>query len=612
MRRKMLVPLLPARWILIGWFLYRPVLFPVTVGLALVAAGLGWTDADAGTYWRSGWVIVGLLLITLPCLVAYTASTRYVRGGLPKLAVTVRGPIVSIRRTTLGREHVNLGCLFVGRQVELRVIVHNISNEVVGSVRISARCQARGVEVSLGKHDALDRLGPGEAVDADLKILAQEACPKRETIRLVCQWRGGVLRKAISIDGCVDGTGVRVKRCSIERWKGGARAAFCWRADVDGLDNLSNEVTLSRAFALARRFKVPISLFISSRLSLVHNEWAEWVTHLPGKWGEGDTSVERFNRWISFLKSLAVEARAEYPCEASGNSPCTVQVGSHNYYHYHSSYGYDASAATGWRSNVSPGEFRHPWATTAPWTAASEVLDNLREDARIIQTSLSVRPTSWAAPGDVGGEEYVEALGSLGLFAASEAVPAGSPRFGLFLAPYRPDLAARMPIHPAGSRVVETFAHVRRFDPHTTNELMSVKRAIDLAVGSGVQLTCLIHPHLRTYSPFFGEPSAERCVEEVLRFLTQDMGSQIWITSHFAIAEYWDAVLCPQHRRVQVSVDQTTIEMVNSGDRLLREVPIDVELEDGRRIAFLVDLDPMSKKRIDLASHLEANSREGT
>ena len=372
-------------------------------------------------------------------------------------------------------------------------------------------------------------------------------------------------------------------------------AACCWRADVDGFDNLSNETTLEPALRLSKAFRIPASLFVSARLCLNFEEWLHWGNRFPEKIN-GEVSLHRFKRWIRFLKGIEARQDLEYPLDDPRKQ--LAQVGSHMYYHYWSPYGYDASPETGWRRNVSPGQYHFEWESRPPEekTVESEIIDNLSVNNQWIESFFGVRPTTWSAPADRPHPLYPHALDQVDMLGASESVERPSV-LGRRVAPYRPDLGVSMPFHPDGRRVVETGAHTRRFDPFTFTQLRCLKRALRRAEAKGQQLTWLWHPHLRTYTPFFGPPST-LFFKDFLRFLVEEMGSTCWITTHHNIVLYWDRVLCPKHRVVHVRAEGNQLVVENKSDGYLKAIPVDVVYDGGKKFCWIVDLEPGCQRKI--------------
>jgi hypothetical protein len=190
-------------------------------------------------------------------------------------------------------------------------------------------------------------------------------------------------------------------------------------------------------------------------------------------------------------------------------------------------------------------------------------------------------------------------LEEVGLLGASEADPREPSRIPKWLAPYRPDLGSIRPYHPPDTKIVETQAHIYRFDPFSPTHVSCLKRAILRALGDGNQVTFLVHPHLRLYEPFFGERSTESGLRETLRFLVIDKGSVIWNTTHSSLTEYWEMVLCPEHRKVKAEVQRGHILVTNESDVMVSGVPVEALFDNGKRCLLVTEVPPNDCVEID-------------
>jgi hypothetical protein len=147
---------------------------------------------------------------------------------------------------------------------------------------------------------------------------------------------------------------------------------------------------------------------------------------------------------------------------------------------------------------------------------------------------------------------------------------------------------------------VETQAHIRRFDPHTHTHLICSKRAVENTIRIGGQMTFLVHPHLRLYTPFFGPNNCRDIMREFLRYLVQEKNTSLWITTHSSIVRYWEEVLCPEHRSISVITEGNSIKISNRSSGFLESIPVGIRFEGGKKMMVLADIpanssvDPLS------------------
>jgi len=517
------------------------------------------------------------------------------------IAVNLRAPFVRRpSRTMTGKRVGDLGDRPRGIQFETEILIHNLSTAGEEfSIELKwnpAVLEAAGAkEVAAGKASLSGKLSPGDVRILRFSFLPIACTPSRSEIEIRCVSRDTAINWVLGLRSVFEGSKAKIESARIGRWKYGMWAAVCWRADIDGLDNLTNETTLTPAFELSSRFKIPISLFVSGRLSLDYEQWASWVKQFPDKFDEGDVSASRFERFALFLRERISGVPLEYPLS---DATRVAEVGNHMYLHYRSPYGYDACEENQWRTNQDPG--LAPGCITPG--DQSQVLNNLIRDLQknqeLIERKLGFRPRTWAAPGNAGHPLMPKALDVVGLVGASEADPTKLPKLPTSVAPYRPDLGAIAPYHPGGTRVVETQAHTRRFDPFTPIHLRCLKKAICRSIHHSTQVTFLVHPHLRLYQPFFGPRSSHPYLREFLRFLVAEKGSLCWVTTHSSLVDYWDRVLCPEHSSISLCVEQRIIRVRNTSAVNLAGIPVDVAISGGRQSTFLVDVPARSSVNI--------------
>ncbi len=566
-------------------YVYPQVLYPMISGLVL-----GWLSLTL----RSG-VLAGVSLfgssIALASAFRLRQESSYLNRDFPPqnaaIVLNIRAPLVSVARRSVPC----VGDREVGEPFAVALIVQNIGRSSARGVTVRVEAQPDLCTARPDHVEGFD-LEPGEVRSFQFSIIPVAKTAKPHKIRFAVGHGSDRVSRILLVSSQFDAREHPPVGCEVRKWRHGLLCAACWRGDIDGFDNLSNQATLQPALDIAGLLRVPPTLFISGRLSLDFDEWSAWINEFPDKM-EGDVSYERFNSWLLFLRSIKAENDLEYPLLGCG-WPC-AQIGNHMYYHYWSPYGYDASRDTGWESNVEPGRFMHSWekSRAAGRDILAELTDNVQINATKLKEFFGVQVTTWSAPGNRPHSLYPKALSQAGVLGASESVQRRA-RVGRSWAPYRPDLGECMPYHPAGSAVVETGAHTRRFDPFTVTHLVCLKKAVRRALSKRSQVTYLWHPHMRLYSPFFGGASSVSHFQEFLRFLVQDMGSTCWLTTHHNIVKYWESVLCPQHKAIHVTMDGRCIRIENTSSEMISGVPFDVTYRGGKRSCFVIDMSPFS------------------
>lgn len=572
-------------------YLYLYPVATILIAASILTSLLAYTTVDL----YIGIISLALSLASLYRVLDLRKMSLYLRKGSiseqPRIIVNVRAPITEFGPISWFRPVRNqvLGDRPVGIAFELTVFLHNLGKREAVGLRLTLEAPPE-FEVEGGTGVDIGELGSGAVARQIWTLTPTREIERESEIAVTARWQYGSAERRLKVRSCFRREESPPISACIERWPNGARAAVAWRGDLDGLGELTNIENLKTALKWAGFYRVPPSLFISGRLNLDFEAWKEWCEHFPGKY-QGEPTRENFQRYINFLSGIEARNRLQYPL-LDDPWPC-AQIGNHMYYHYYSRYGYDASPDTSWKSYVSPGEHDHSWERSKDSDSLSEIRDNLEINGELIERTFGVRPTTWSAPADKPHPLYPAALQATGIQGASESYPAHNPKIPLGIAPYRPELGETTPFHPPGTGVVETGAHVYKHDPHTVNQTVSLKKAVIRAVKRRSQVTFLIHPHLRQPQRYGGRDSV-RHFQEVLRFLVEDLGPSAWITTHHWITEYWEAVLCPEHRKVKCVIDGDHVRAENSGNEDIAGVPVDVEFENGKRACFLIDLFPHS------------------
>ncbi len=190
----------------------------------------------------------------------------------PHLVVNLRGPF--------HRRHprYELGTLPVGRPVTVRVLVanHSIVPCQVAPVLEAAgppaiRLELEGADVPL--------LAIGGVHECTIRIIAERPV-SGASFRIILKHAALTTEVSVFVRAATEKT-APIRRASISRYPGAARAAFVWRGDIDHYDTSTFQsiAGIEAALELGRRYRFPQTLYLSSRLCLVPTEAESFYGH---------------------------------------------------------------------------------------------------------------------------------------------------------------------------------------------------------------------------------------------------------------------------------------------------------------------------------------------
>ena len=484
---------------------------------------------------------------------------------VPRLAVCIRGPVLARQRgfDDLGdwperweQEFellaLNPSPLPAQLPVEVHVTSVSVQVEVLGSGGGELPAPASGEIVSL--RFSLRAAGCGSGGDVHVHV----------------QHGDFHYRRTLRVRAIVPRGQIAVRRARIRRWKHGARAAFVWRGDQDLYDpaTFQSAEGLRFALGLARRFRMPNSLMLSTRLSLVPEEHRAFCEHFG--WDRKTGEIPDF---IRFLRD-EVDTSAEQEWPVPGARPYAAEIGNHFYLHY----GTHAAAAegNGWKSHAGIGDGWFPWMSRHPVDSFLEQRDNALKCSEVMRQTIGVAPASFTIPSDVFDADTARAVEAAGLEVGSET---DTPK-------WRKLLKLSAPHHPAGCNRFVELPRMHPRDPENAAQLAMLKYWIGAARRTGRALVFLAHHHLMRYQ---GNESAA-LVEELLRHVLADQDGDLYLGTLTAVGRYWRDVLSPRTRCVGVSVADNRITVANAGPRPLDGLPLEIDLGGGRRQLRLVSV----------------------
>lgn len=374
--------------------------------------------------------------------------------------------------------------------------------------------------------------------------------------------------------------GTSVEAAAIRRWAYGARAAFVWRGDHDLYDpgTLQSAEGLRIALGLAARFRMPTSVMMSARLSLVEEEHATFCRHFG--WDRRSAEIPDF---IRFLRE-EVDTRLEQEFPTASQRAYAAEIGNHFYLHY----GTHAAAdpANDWTLRARIGAGRYPWLSESPADSFTEQRDNAIKGSDVIEGAIGVRPASFTIPGDVYDRETARAVEAAGIEVGTET---DATKFQKLLV-FPPEH------HPAGcERLVELTRMLPR-DPVNASQIAMLKFWVGFARRNGRALVYLAHHHLVMYEG----NACYNLTAELLRHVLADTEGDVYCGTLTAVGRYWRDVLSERTRCVRVSWDGDGVSVENSGDRELRGLPVEIELAGGGRFMRLVDVPAGGTVRVGL------------
>ncbi len=528
---------------------------PAAAALSAVVLGLAWGGVlQADSAWKAG---------------QFARQCKELKGRvplpIPRLIVSIRGP--GLKR---GRGVDELGDWPEGLEQAFEVLVLNPA--------------AMPAQLPVGLHivSAADRIevkgsaggefpGPvsGELLKTDFSLRAARA-GKGGDVHIQVRHGDFLFRRTLRIRSIVARSKVAVRGAEIRRWKNGARGAFVWRGDQDLHDpaTFQSAEGLRSTLGLARRFRMPNSLMLSARLSLLPEEHRAFCAHFG--WDRKTGDIPEF---VRFLRE-DVDKTPEQEWPVAGERPYAAEIGNHFHLHYgtHAA----ADAGNGWKSHARIGEGRYPWMSRHPEDSFGEQRDNALECSRVFRETIGTEPASFTIPSDVFDGDTARALEAAGLEVGSETDASKISKLLWLAAPH----------HPEGCSHFVELPRMHPRDPVNAGQLAMVKYWVGVARRTGRALVFLAHHHLLRYE---GRASAA-LVEELLRHVLADQDGDLFVGTLTAAGRYWRDVLSERTRCVQVTREQNRIVVVNSGPRALAALPLEISLSGGRRHMRLVSV----------------------
>jgi hypothetical protein len=486
----------------------------------------------------------------------------------PELTLTLIGPFVN--RCPL----LDLGALVIGRRFDLEVVV---GNHALTPTQTAIRLH---FEVPPCLHldgkveQILSPLSPGQIhrVSINLKPVA---VAQQSWLIVKVMWGDSTSIHRIVIQN-IASQGYKVRKAAIRRYPGACRSAFAWRGDMDIYDTSTFQsiAGLEVTFGLAARYRMPQTMYLSTRLSLDETVARGWAEHYGIDRGAGE--IPRFIQWMRERVTLC--HRADYPFES--DKPYLIELGNHGHLHF----GTDTAAAeeNGWRPHARMGAGIYPWLGNERGSFA-EQRDNALEARRWCEKLFSFTPRSWAMPDRTNDKNTAAAMEAVGCEVLSDSDV--RTRHNVLLQPE--------PHFPSGSGSVELTKRYPGDPQHLLHYWMNLFW-IHRAHRIGIPVVFMCHQHMRLFDGW----ACTRITEGILRYVLHTFSGDLWINTVYGLGVYWRDVLSG-HRAVDLSLDDGVVTVRSRAALAHLKIPVDLELEDGGSATILVDLEPGSQVRLD-------------
>jgi hypothetical protein len=489
----------------------------------------------------------------------------------PELTVNLVGPFVS------RRPHYDLGTLVVGRRIHLELIVGNHSVVPLQKEPVVSAGTRGPVQLSKSPAPRVPVLKSGEVFRDSVELEVIEAGSSGQ-VDVSVAWGGFEQSLVIRHGECVPAEQAAPLEATISRYPGATRSAFAWRGDMDVYDTSTHQsiAGLEAAFGLAARYRFPQTLYLSTRLTISPDEadafWAHWG--LDRGQDEIPAFIEWMQRHVDLRHSLA------YPFQSEKSY--AVELGNHGHLHYGTHMA--ADAANGWRPGAKMGAGQYPWTEPAS-DSEREQRDNAIEANRLSVELFDFPMRSWAMPDRTADGSTAAAMLAAGCTVLSDS-----------------DITARdnvlrqpPPHHPSGTAAVEL---TKRYpgDPEHIYHVAMIKYWIGRGLRRQIPVLFMCHQHMRQWDGH----ACTRFTEHIMRYVLTRFHGDFHVNTVYGIGSYWNAVMSPTGRTVDVEVQGRQVLVNNRGREALESVPIDVTLNGGGTATYLVDLPAGGQRTLTL------------
>ena len=487
--------------------------------------------------------------------------------GDPKLVVNMVGPFV-------GRSpQYDLGDIVVGRVIRLKVHVGNHSilpTQDGGTIQVSAPTfDPSQVEMDFPP------LKPGDVHCAEFSLRAGKTATAGRVAIVIASanQRTDIHVRFQSIQ-----PEARLTQATITRYPGATRSAFAWRGDMDLYDTSSfqDRAGLENTLGMAARYRMPQTMFVSTRLTFDMEESKDFFGHF--RVDRGQREIADFVEW--FRNTVSLRHRFSYPF--SLEKPYAIELGNHGHLHY----GTDTSASkyNNFRMRVKIGATPMPWVGEDK-SSFGEQRDNALKAKQVCEELFNFSPKSWAMPNRTNDRNTARAMEAAGCEVVSDSNVRA--RHNVIVQP--------PPHHPTGTAVVEL---TKRYPGdlktvyHFAMNLYWLHRGHRLSI----PVVFMAHQHLVQYAGY----DCIRLTEQILRYVLTAFNGDFYVDTVYGVGVYWKDFFSPKHRVVKVRTEQGKVLLQNEGDRPHHDVPVDIRSASGAQFTVCVDLPERSVISIDM------------
>ncbi|MDP2361517.1 MAG: hypothetical protein Q8O14_12345 [bacterium] len=501
---------------------------------------------------------------------AYPAPSMH-----PQLTFTIIGPF------TQRRPSYSMGTMAVGRRWRVQVVVGNHTITPTQTAQRLRVATGDGVKLLGEAERQLGVLKTGQIHRVDLDFEAVAAAASSH-IDLTCEWGESTWRANLAVEAVL-ARAPRITSAAVTRWPGACTSAFAWRGDMDIYDTSTCQSIegLTLTFDIASRYRMPQTMYLSSRLSLDEEEATRWAAYYGID--RGADQIPRFISWMN--EHVELRHRASYPFDSS--LPYLIELGNHGHLHY----GTDTATAeeNGWKLDARMGAGRYRWLSDNEGSLA-EQRDNALEMRRMSELHFGFTPKSWAMPDRTNDAFTPKAMEAAGCEVLSDSDV--RTKHNVLLQP---------PPHwaPGARQAVELTKRYPGDPEHIFHYWMNLFW-IHRAMRKAIPVIFMCHQHMRQFTGWVGP----RLTEAILRHVLHAFSGDFWINTVYGLGVYWRDVLSDR-ASVKIAFAAEGLRVESTAPLEHASIPVDVVFEDGQKATWLVTCPSRRAVQLDAVGNVQ-------
>lgn len=496
----------------------------------------------------------------------------------PRLIAIIQGPVLD--RST----GYDLGDWPIGHEEQFEILVLNptiLPPQCKLSLRIDGERPELEVKCEFGEEQ--EAPDPGEVLRVCFRLAARVKTASPIQMKLTVSLGSYVIEAPIVLRSIFAIDSHPIRKAQIKRWKRGARGGFAWRGDMDLYDPATFQSVegLRPVLELSARYRIASTMFLSGRLCLDKEEHRKFCDKL-----RVDRRTEGIDGFIEFMRE-EVDLGHEIDFPYHGSRRFALEVGNHMYLHY----GTHAAMAEGnnWQSHVQMGAGRYSWQSEGDCSSYAEQRDNAIMNKKVIEEKLGYTIRSWGVPGREYDDDTPRAVEASGMLVGSDTNASA----------FTNVLRLPPPHHPRGCAQLVELTKKYPGDPDNAFKIAMLKYWMGRAHRRGQVFIYMTHHHALRYQGI----SCLNLTDTVLRHTLEHYRGDFHVSTIYGLGRYWETVLCPEHRWVEVSVrGGSVLEISNRGGEALEGIPVDIEFAGGKGCVVLFDVDKQSNVDRQLGS----------